>query len=69
MLSQKHNFTAMLTIHNVAALVLRAPGLKSQGLAPDEPALKALGDAMGKATGYTSQYGWQLYDTTGTTED
>jgi hypothetical protein len=24
---------------------------------------------MAAATGYTSQYGWQLYDTTGTTED
>jgi hypothetical protein len=67
--SQKHNVTALVTMHNVAALVLRAPGLKSSGLAPDELALKELGDAMGKATGYTSQYGWQLYDTTGTTED
>ncbi len=65
----KLNATMMLTIHNVAALVLRPPGLKSEGLAPDEPQLKALGDAMAKATGYTSQYGWQLYDTTGTTDD
>ena len=31
--------------------------------------LKELGDAMADATGYTSQYGWQLYDTSGTTED
>ena len=65
----KMNATMMLTIHNVAALVLRPPGLKSEGLAPDEPQLKALGDAMAKAAGYTSQYGWQLYDTTGTTDD
>ena len=39
------------------------------GKAPDEDALKELGDAMADATGYTSQYGYQLYDTSGTTED
>jgi hypothetical protein len=31
--------------------------------------MKAIGDAMGAATGYTSQYGFELYDTAGTTED
>ena len=30
---------------------------------------KALGDAMAKENGYFSQKGWELYDTTGTTED
>ncbi len=63
------NPTSLLTVHNVAALILRPPGLSEDGLAPDEPQLKALGDAMAAATGYTSQYGWQLYDTTGTTDD
>jgi hypothetical protein len=67
--SQKRNITAMITLHNVAALVLRPPGRKSDGFAPDEPMLKKLGDAMADATGYTSQFGWQLYDTSGTTED
>jgi hypothetical protein len=67
--SRAHDVTSLITLHTVAALVLRPPGLASQGLAPDEPALKKLGDAMAKDTGYTSQYGWQLYDTTGTTED
>jgi hypothetical protein len=61
--------TSLTSIHNIAALVLRPPGLKEDGFAPDEARLKVLGDAMGKATGYTSQYSWQLYDTTGTTED
>ncbi|MGH2838974.1 MAG: M14 family zinc carboxypeptidase [Thermoleophilaceae bacterium] len=61
--------TNLISIHNVAALVLRPPGRKADGLAPDEPRLKELGDAMANATGYTSQYGWQLYDTSGTTED
>jgi len=67
--SQVHDVTTLLTIHNVAALVLRPPGTSAEGTAPDEPALKALGDAMGADTGYTSQYGYQLYDTSGTTED
>ena len=61
--------TNLITLHNVAALVLRPPGRHADGLAPDEPRLKELGDAMADATGYTSQYGWQLYDTSGTTED
>ena len=61
--------TALITNHTYSNLVLRPPGIAAEGPAPDEPAYKALGDAMGLATGYTSQYGFQLYDTTGTTED
>ena len=64
-----HEVTTLITLHNVAALVLRPPGTSAAGLAPDEAKLKALGDAMGTATGYTSEYGFQLYDTAGTTED
>ncbi len=67
--SQSHQVTALITLHNVAALVLRPPGLHDHGLAPDEERLKHFGDAMAAATGYTSQYGFQLYDTSGTTED
>ena len=67
--SQSRPVTALISLHNVAALVLRPPGLKSQGLAPDENMLREIGDKMADVTGYTSQYGWQLYDTTGTTED
>jgi hypothetical protein len=68
-LGHQRQIVTMITLHNVAALVLRPPSRESDGLAPDEARLKALGDAMGKATGYVSQYGWQLYDTSGTTED
>jgi subtilisin-like proprotein convertase family protein len=68
-LVSKRHVTALITNHTFTGLVLRAPGLASQGLAVDEPAMKALGDAMADANGYISQYGWQLYDTTGTTED
>src|SRR3954447_3920975 len=67
--SQKHDVTSLLTMHNFASLVLRPPGRHTDGQAPDEDRLKALGDAMAADTGYTSQYGFQLYDTSGTTED
>ena len=67
--SQQHNVTTLITLHNVAALVLRPPGTKAGGQAPDEEELKKVGDAMAAATGYKSQYGFQLYDTSGTTED
>jgi hypothetical protein len=67
--SQTHQVTALITLHNFASLVLRPPGLASKGKAPDEDRLKELGDQMAADTGYTSQFGWQLYDTSGTTED
>ena len=59
----------LITNHTFSNLVLRPPGIAAEGQTPDEGAYKALGDAMGKANGYSSQYGYQLYDTTGTTED
>ena len=64
-----HHVTTLVSLHNVAALVLRPPGTSGAGLAPDEARLKAIGDRMGAAAGYTSQYGFELYDTSGTTED
>ncbi|MDQ3742032.1 MAG: hypothetical protein M3389_13920, partial [Actinomycetota bacterium] len=67
--SARHQVTTIITIHNVAALVLRPPGVSTHGKAPDEVRLKEIGDAMADATGYESQYGFQLYDTSGTTED
>jgi hypothetical protein len=67
--SQAHNVTFMMTLHNVAALVLRPPGVHTDGQAPDEARMKELGDQMAADTGYTSQYGFELYDTSGTTED
>jgi hypothetical protein len=63
------NAPVHISAHNVAAKVLRPPGLKADGFAPDEEAMKALGQLMAGPTGYTNEYGWQLYDTTGTTKD
>jgi len=67
--SQRLQITDFQTIHNVAALVLRPPGFNQLGLAPDEARLKELGDAMALSTGYTSEYGYELYPVTGATED
>ena len=39
------------------------------GDAPDEAALKRLGARMTAQNGYANIHGWELYDTTGTTED
>src|SRR5262245_25377650 len=61
--------TTLITNHTFSNLVLRPPGIQQQGPTPDEPIYKALGDAMAAQNGYSSQFGYQLYDTTGTTED
>ena len=68
-LVSRRQVTTLITNHTVAALVLRPPGLQAQGPAPDEVQLKKLADAMAAQNGYTSQLGYELYDTTGTTED
>src|SRR4051812_41957901 len=67
--SRDHDITTLVTMHNFASLVLRPPGVHDAGLAPDEDALKKLGDEMARDTGYTSEYSYQLYDTSGTAED
>ena len=71
--------TTLITNHTFGNLVLRpngaAPDLvpSSEGIPLgdpyDEEALRALGDEMAAANGYTSQHAWELYDTTGSTED
>ena len=61
--------TTLITNHTFSGLVLRPPGIAAQGTTVDEPIFKALGDSMAAENGYSSQYGYQLYDTDGTTED
>ena len=55
-----------------------APDGDPVGFAPDEcftapdgsdKGMQTLGERMSAQTGYTNQFGWELYDTTGTTED
>lgn len=70
--------TTMITNHTFSNLVLRPNGVAPDtigqdglpvGDAPDELALKELGGRMTAQNGYANQHGWELYDTTGTTED
>ena len=55
-----------------------APDGNPMGFAPDEcftgangvdNGMQALGERMAAQNGYSNQFGWELYDTTGTTED
>jgi hypothetical protein len=61
--------TTLITNHTYGNLVLRPPGLAGPGLPPDEALLRSLGDAMAAKNGYMSEHGYELYDTTGSTED
>ena len=61
--------TALITNHTFSGLILRPPGVRAQGPPVDEAAYKALGDAMAAQNSYVSEPSYNLYDTTGTTED
>ena len=70
--------TTLISNHTFSNLVLRPNGVHPDtighdgepvGNAPDEAGLKALGAKMTAANGYANIHGWELYDTTGTTED
>jgi hypothetical protein len=64
-----HQVTTLITNHTYGNLVLRPPGLAALGNPPDEALYRALGDAMAARNGYTSQHSFELYDTSGATED
>ncbi len=69
-LVSRNQVMSLITNHTTAGLVLRAPGLAAIGDPVDENrGYKALGDDMAKHNGYFSQKSFELYDTTGTTED
>ncbi len=61
--------SVLITNHTFTGLILRPPGTSTFGPVPDEERLRALGDAMARETDYVSQFSYQLYDTTGTTDD
>ena len=70
--------TMMISNHTYSNLILRPNGVHPQtigpdglpvGNAPDEQAMKDLGAEMAASNGYRNIHGWELYDTTGTTED
>jgi hypothetical protein len=68
-LVSSHQVVTLITNHTFSNLVLRPPGIRAQGQTPDENMYKALGNQMAAQNGYRSQFSYQLYDTTGTTED
>jgi len=68
-LVSKRHVVTLITNHTFSNLLLRPPGIQVQGPPPDEPVYKALGDSMALENGYTSQKSYELYDTTGGTED
>jgi len=77
-LVRERQVTMLISNHTFSNLILRPNGVSPTtigpdgipvGNAPDEKALKNLGAKMAAANGYANIHGWQLYDTTGTTED
>jgi hypothetical protein len=67
--TRDRNLTMLVGNHTFTGLILRPPATATYGLAEDEIALKELGDKMAIATNYISQFGYQLYDTTGSLDD
>ncbi len=70
--------TTLISNHTFSNLILRPNGVHPDTIGPgghpvgdshDEDALKALGAKMAAQNGYANIHGWELYDTTGTTED
>ncbi len=68
-LVSSNQVTTLITNHTFSNLVLHAPGLAEAPTPPDDKALRRLSDRMAEENGYTSQPGFELYDTSGTTED
>lgn len=77
LVSSRH-VTTMVSNHTFGNLILRPNGIAPTtigpdglpiGDAPDEAQLRELGARMAAANGYANQHGWELYDTTGTTDD
>ncbi|WP_380164419.1 M14 family metallopeptidase [Jannaschia sp. R86511] len=61
--------TTLVTNHTFSNLWLRPPGVQATGEPLDEPLYKALGDAAASHNNYASIPSYELYDTTGGTED
>ena len=61
--------TTLITNHTFSNLVLRPPSIASDPLPVDEPMYEALGAQMAAENGYLNQPSYELYDTSGGTED
>jgi hypothetical protein len=61
--------TNLITNHTFSNLVLRPPGVAAVGFSVDEPLYRELGRRLADTNGYANIPSFQLYDTTGATED
>ncbi|MGL5857796.1 MAG: M14 family zinc carboxypeptidase [Angustibacter sp.] len=61
--------TTLISNHTYSNLILRAPGVFDTRPPLDEPVSKKLADSMAAHNQYTSVPGYELYDTSGTTDD
>ena len=68
-LVSQRQVTGLISNHTYSNLVLRPPSLYETRLSPDEARYKALGARMTGANRYANQASFQLYDTSGSTED
>ncbi len=68
-LISERQVTGLITNHTFSNLVLRPPAIYDTGLSPDEAQYKALGAMMTDANNYANWASYQLYDTSGSTED
>ena len=77
-LSSTRSIVTVISHHTYTAdgIWLRQPGFcdeddcqRADDIVPDEAGMKALGDAMGTASGWESDLGWVIGEITGATED
>ncbi len=68
-LHSQRQITNLISNHTYSNLVLRPPGVAATRPPLEEPLLKGLGSEMTSHNNYANIPGYQLYDTTGTTED
>ncbi len=68
-LISKNQVVTLITNHTFSQLLLRPPGLQAKGPPPDEKLYKRFGASMAKENGYANQKSYELYDTSGGTED
>jgi hypothetical protein len=61
--------TTLITNHTFSNLWLRPPGQAVSPDSPDEELYRSLGEQITAHNGYSNIRGYELYDTTGTTED
>ncbi len=68
-LISRRQATTSISNHTFSDLILRPPGVAAHGDVIDEDQYREFAAEMAAQNGYSNWKGYQLYDTTGTTED